>query len=434
MAMVRDFRRSNGHLGRARGSVIPAAIKAAKAKLAAVRRDEQGNIAVAVVLLLVPLMLSVGMAVDSANMERRRENVQAAVNSAAMEIALNLNSGLDDAQLQALGDKFFQSNLQPDPANSNPNPGSFYYLGFTTDADGTQHLSAKADYAYSNLIPHNFSGADKGTTLHARTTISASIGEDACVLALNQTASRALQAGGNTNITMAGCVLASNSSATDALYVGGSGTISADCVQSSGGIVATAGLTTVCAQNRENAWRLPDPFADLVEPVPPVLYPNPSKSDTVVHPGRYSNLTLSGTKTLQPGLYYIEGSLTIKGSITGTGVTIFMADGGITVNGNASLSLSAPETGDYAGMLFWSARSNTSSNTFNGNGATDLNGFLYFYSGDVNYTGNNGTTSTCLRIVANTIEMSGSSLMKSDCTAELGGREAKVTGPLYYSQ
>jgi hypothetical protein len=28
-----------------------------------------------------------------------------------------------------------------------------------------------------------------------------------------------------------------------------------------------------------------------------------------------------------------------------------MADGGITVNGNGSLSLSAPQTGDYAGML-----------------------------------------------------------------------------------
>ncbi|MGN6469155.1 MAG: hypothetical protein ACTHLC_06195, partial [Rhizobiaceae bacterium] len=44
------------------------------------------------------------------------------------------------------------------------------------------------------------------------------------------------------------------------------------------------------------------------------------------------------------------------------------------------------------------------------------------------------TTSTCVGLVANPLEMRGSSFIKRDCTAELGGREAKVTGPLYYSQ
>ncbi|TIW06446.1 MAG: pilus assembly protein, partial [Mesorhizobium sp.] len=111
-------------------------------------------------------------------------------------------------------------------------------------------------------------------------------------------------------------------------------------------------------------------------------------------------------------------------------MTIFMADGGITVNGNGSLSLSAPQTGDYAGMLMMSARANASSHLFNGNGATDLNGVLYFPYGDLTYNGNNnGTSSSCMRIVADTIKMSGNSNIKSDCSAELGGREARVAGP-----
>ena len=179
-------------------------------------------------------------------------------------------------------------------------------------------------------------------------------------------------------------------------------------------------------------WRLADPFALLPEPIPPMLLKNPKSTDTIVAPGRYSNLSLDGTKVLQPGLYYVEGSLTVKGDITGSGVTIFMADGGIRVNGNASISLDAPQEGLYAGMLFMSARTNTSDHIFNGNGATDLNGVLYFPASEVTYLGNNATTTTCMRIVADTIIMSGSSNIRSDCTEELGGREARVSGPLYY--
>ena len=111
-----------------------------------------------------------------------------------------------------------------------------------------------------------------------------------------------------------------------------------------------------------------------------------------------------------------------------------MKDGDISVNGNASLSMSAPTSGGYAGMLFFSSKSNTSAHSFNGNGATELDGFLYFPSGALTYNGNNTTTSTCLRIVADKIKMTGSSDMKSDCSDELGGREARVSGPLFVSR
>jgi formylmethanofuran dehydrogenase subunit C len=170
------------------------------------------------------------------------------------------------------------------------------------------------------------------------------------------------------------------------------------------------------------------------EPMPPILLSNPNSKNTEIGPGRYSNLRLQGDIHLQPGLYYIEGSLTIQGTVTGTGVAFFMKDGGIRTNGNAALSVSAPTSGEHAGMLFWSAPNNTSSHSFNGNGATDLDGVLYFPKGDLTFNGNHGTQSTCLRIVADTVEMSGNSRMRSDCTAELGGREARVAGHLYLSR
>jgi hypothetical protein len=306
----------------------------------------------------------------------------------------------------------------------------------TNDSSGKQTLAAEATYDYPYVIPRKIGGIDGGssTLMHFRSEISSTMGDGACIYALNPTAPRAVDASGSTLVSIDGCIIASNSNADDSIYVGGSSSLSADCLQAAGEIEATGGLTTDCAQNREHAWRLPDPFKDLVEPVPPILMADPKKSDTNIAPGRYNNLTLDGTKTLAAGLYYIEGSLTIKGEISGTDVTFFLADGGITANGNASFNVDAPKTGPYAGLLFWSARSNTSDHIFNGTGATDLNGYLYFPSSDVSYTGNNTTGSTCLRIVADTIELTGSSTIRSDCTDELGGREARVSGPLFYSK
>lgn len=399
-------------------------------------KSKDGNFAIAVALLAVPLILAAGTAVDLVGMSRAKSGVQAALDAASMAIALKVPSNLSHKELEDWGDAHFKAHLDASqfPGGVLPN---LRYLGLTADEDGTQHLRTTAAFAYDPAIAdafreglHAMSGVDFELT--ARITVRAS--DAACVYALSRTASRALEAAGNTTVTTDGCVFASNSSAADAIYVNGSASLEADCLQSSGGIQADGGLTTDCAANRTNAWPLPDPFAHLLEPLPPVLFSNPNKQATSVQPGRYRNLTLDGTKTLAPGLYYIEGSLSIKGTISGTGVTVFMKDGGITINGNASVALSAPETGDYAGMVFMSAADNASAQKFNGGGTTLLDGYLYFPKGDLTYSGNNSTSSTCLRMVADTITMTGSSVLKSDCKQELGGREARVSGPLHFTR
>jgi hypothetical protein len=394
-------------------------------------QDSRGNFALGTCIMLFPLMGAVGVAVDVTNMHLEKSRLQSALDAASMGIAVKVNSGLTDSELQAYGDNLLKANLASLDINANDVP-SLVYHGIGMEQDGTQSLRTETRIAYRYLVPR-LVGDPTSTNILVHSRISSNNGDTACVYALNRTAPRAFEAAGSTAVSMDGCIIASNSSATDAIYVGGDASLEADCLQSSGGIVATSGLITDCEHNRLNAWRLPDPWGNLKEPVPPILYPNPGKNDLNLRPGRYRNLDLNGDKTLEPGLYYVEGSLSVKGTVTGTGVTIFMADGGITVNGNGSLSLSAPQTGDYAGMLIMSARTNTASHLFNGNGATDLDGVLYFPYGALTYNGNNGSNSTCMRIVADTIKMSGNSNIKSDCSAELGGREARVAGPFYFS-
>lgn len=394
----------------------------------------KGNMSVMASILAVPLLISVGTVIDYGNMVRIQSQMQSALDAASMQIAKNVTSGMTDAELETFGNQVFLANLDSH-LSGDANPPTLTYGGFSTDSDGTEYITADATYDYTLAIIGSVNPLSSLTMkIAVKAKVSSASGDPACVYALSNSAARALEVGGGSDINMSGCVVASDSNASDSIYVGGTSTISADCAKAVGQIDATSGLSVSCDSVRENAWNSPDPFSDIPEPSRPMaLSSNPKNTDTTVSPGRYSDLKLDGTKTLEPGTYYIEGSLTIHGDISGTGVFIYMADGDLTINGNASLDLSAPTSGTYAGMLFMSARDNTNPMTFNGSGAAKLDGFIYSAKGDVTYSGSNTTDSTCLRIVADTIKMSGNANMKSDCSTELGGREAKTSGDLYFS-
>jgi hypothetical protein len=112
-------------------------------------------------------------------------------------------------------------------------------------------------------------------------------------------------------------------------------------------------------------------------------------------PGCYDGLTFNGNSgaTLSPGTYIINGGLTFNGNntITGTGVTFYMASGGITMNGNTILKVSAPTSGTYSGVLFDQSPSDTSTATFNGNDSASIQGIMYFPDANLTMNGNSST-------------------------------------------
>jgi Flp pilus assembly protein TadG len=94
--------------------------------------------------------------------------------------------------------------------------------------------------------------------------------------------------------------------------------------------------------------------------------------------------------TLDPGLYYFTGSVSnTGGSITGTGVTIYQADGGFNATGPSD-SLSACTTscsgGAVSGVLYFQPAGNMSASAFTGSGA-NYNGLVYAPGADVSATG-----------------------------------------------
>ena len=86
-----------------------------------------------------------------------------------------------------------------------------------------------------------------------------------CVMALNRTASRALQNSGSGNLTFNNCSLYDNSNASDALYVGGSGSIHAQSAYVVGNVSGTVNTTdTNGTHTGVNPAR--DPYANVASP------------------------------------------------------------------------------------------------------------------------------------------------------------------------
>ncbi|TIV48213.1 MAG: pilus assembly protein, partial [Mesorhizobium sp.] len=256
-------------------------------------------------------------------------------------------------------------------------------------------------------------------------------GAQACVLALDPHADNAVDLQGSTNVAMDGCVIAANSDAADAVNRGGSAIVSAGCVSTVG---ATAGLTPPnatlsCGAPKENQYASFDPLANVTPPAYGLCQTMPNGKTVTLSPGTYCDKTWSGKITLEPGVYILRG-VTIKpggnGSLTGQGVTIFLMEGSqLYINANEQVNLSPPTSGPYAGITIFQDHGNTSALTLNGGAGSVVSGFIYAPDATITYTGNSDMNAqgSCLRVVGNIVQMTGTSAVKADCAAELGNRE-----------
>jgi Putative Flp pilus-assembly TadE/G-like len=105
-----------------------------------------------------------------------------------------------------------------------------------------------------------------------------------------------------------------------------------------------------------------------------------------VSPGCYSNLTINGPVTMLGGLYTITGSFNggTGASVTGTGVTIYVASGASMNFNKMAVTLSAPVSGNYANVLIYQVPGNTSDANFNKT-TSDLTGLVYMPSACPNW-------------------------------------------------
>lgn len=326
-------------------------------------------------------------------------------------------SAITDAVDNSLSTNGFRSELGSYEVESPPSSGPFA---------GEEAVWVATEESWPRYFTALF--FEGAVTLRANATAELQQGLRACMLALHQTASAAIDISGSTTVTLNGCSIMSNSSANDALAVGGSGTLIASCAGAHGGVDADGGMTlTDCDSARERMRRMADPYADVPEPAvsgackSPTTFAGPSGSVHNVTPGRYcGGMNILRTVNFAPGVYIIDGgtlSATSTAQLNGAGVTFFLTNGArLDINGQARLNLTAPTTGTYAGLLFFADRSGSSVNhVLNGTSDSVLTGAIYTPNDNLAFSGTNNTATGCTQIIARTLDLTGNSGIGVNC-------------------
>jgi hypothetical protein len=138
-------------------------------------------------------------------------------------------------------------------------------------------------------------------------------------------------------------------------------------------------------------------------------------------PGTYCNtITLNnGSLTFNPGVYILQngmdvgGNATVSNNTTGGdgsgGVMLYTTGGNFNFHGGNSITLNAPTTGPYRGILMWQDKSDTQADNLKGQSAQLLNGVLYFPKSALTFNGGTNAVATNTTIVVDTLTLVGNS-------------------------
>ncbi len=271
----------------------------------------------------------------------------------------------------------------------------------------------------------------------------------ACILALDEVSAQALTNSGNTTVNAPNCAIASNSTDDQAAFFTGSADVDVQTVWAVGDLLAQGNNVSLTTADPPitKTWPLEDPFAGTPIDIPPGACNSGNWSTSATKfPGKYCNgitITSSATINLTPGTYYIDqGDLTIDGNTTvtctacspgGEGVTFVLTSSGsannigtVLINGISEVTLNAPAAGSasagpggiYEGLLFYqdpnAPETAAKSAVLNGGSDSSLVGGMYFPSNNVTWSGNLTGLSECTVIIADTVTLTGSSILSTD--------------------
>lgn len=392
-------------------------------------RSTSGNVAIIFALCLPVLVGAAGLGVETSYWYYRSLQLQSAADAAAYSGELENLAGSSAVLVRDAAANVASLNGYEVAAGSS-------IIVYSPPKTGPNVKAKAVEVILEQSLPRYFTAifSNEPVVLSARAVAKSEITSKACILALNATASKGALFSGSSNLKLTGCSVMSNSDAIDAVKVQGATHLEVDCLISVGGVELGSGaVMTSCKTPITYTHSAPDPFAEL--PTPDPTSPCRSAKGATLQPGTYcSGLTLAGTVELNPGVYIVESGdfrINAKAIVSGTGVMVYLRCGSrVTMNGTASVNLSAATSGAYSGILFFGDRNcEGGSNTFNGTATSQLTGAFYFAKQDVNYLGNFSGSGGCSQVVAGTVQWSGNTSIKQDCTS-LGMRDIPAVQPV----
>jgi Flp pilus assembly protein TadG len=376
---------------------------------------------------MMPFMIGVvGLGADVGLWLYKRQTLQAAADSAALSGAtasyFNGNSATSQ-EVSAVAASYgftngalgFSRQVSQPPSSGN----------YTANPDAVEViLTQTATGLFSTLMGIN------STTVKARAVAIANAGTG-CTLSLNRSgAGTTVQ--GSAQVTLNGCDMYDDSSDPTGLTVGGSSRVVARSVYASGGISGTDQIqvTDTIATNQPFAN---DPYSGV--PLPSYSgcdqHNYTAKNTVTLSPGVFCgglSLNAGAVVTLNPGTYIMSGgNLSVNGgaSLSGSGVTlVFTSNNGqnyanATINGGATVNLTAPTSGPTAGIVVYADR-NTPAGTafkFNGGAQQYFGGAVYVPTGSVSFAGGANTSTGCTQLIGGSLTFTGNSQLSINCSA-----------------
>ncbi len=425
-----------------------------------IRQGESGQMLVLVALSMTVLLGFVALAVDVGLLFRAKRNMQIAADAAAVAGAMDYKYNASILSAQSAGQAAATANgvtsaaFPPCPSTTltcvtiNVPPVNGPYAGTTGFVEAI--VSQPTATIFMNISKIS------SVTVSARAVVGAGA-ISGCVWTLAKSGTDISLSGSGT-ISAPNCSIYDDSSSSNALTLTGSGSITGKAIGISGNYSVT-GSGSLHPTPVTGIAPAADPLAGLAPPTIPTGTCSSSctqsfsgSSNNSIGPGTYNSIsnTGSGTLTLTPGNYIINGnlsntgsgslvlgagnytitgnftdtgsgtltigadqtivlgnlSLTGSGALTAKGVT-FYTQGSSTVTGSGSMDIEAPTSGTYDGVLFYQDRSDTHTLAVTGSGSDKIQGILYAANAPVTLTGS-GSVNIAADFISDSISLTGS--------------------------
>ena len=384
-------------------------------------RNAEGTVAVLFAVMMIPLVIAAGVGVDYGRAANVRAALQSTVDAAALAGASVLSSPGAQSTATALSQSYVSAGTATLPA-----PTTISTTTITPDTGGSAYTMS---VSVTGSVPTTFMSLYESAIPVTASATAKNLGTtSACVLALDPSASGAVDVSGSTAVDLNNCGLTVNSTNANDL------TLSSTLIASS---VTLGGNYSGCCVSspviRTNSPATPDPYASRTMPSFSGCDQTSfhAAGTQTLDPGVYcGGLTLTGNAnvTLNPGTYILDsGDLKVAGNatLTGNGVTIILTSSGsassigsINLDGGSTVQLTAPASGSLAGMVIWvDGRAPVEDNTIAGGSGNVFTGVIYMPSEDPTYSGSSTSTNGCTQLVANQIKFSGTSNFGDNCTS-----------------
>jgi hypothetical protein len=269
-----------------------------------------------------------------------------------------------------------------------------------------------------------------------------------CAKALDNRTETGISFSGNATVNL-GCGIITNAKGANAIDGNGSSTITASPVAAVGQIANSANFASGTTFQPYSPPTT-DPYAAINPPAVPsgcnqaALRGNQLSVSASNGTVCYSNLKLTSgqTATFTDEVVILNGgNLDVGAGSTLNCVrcTIILTTdaspvtsnsvGGITINGGATISLTAPTTGTYSGLVIYKDRralACNNCNKINGNSSSYIEGAIYAPTQEVQMSGDSGMNTNCVQMVAWQLTFTGNTNITNVCPGGPRGFEGSM--------